>query len=106
MEVTPKTQDRYKWRGFTKRVISQVLNVYGVFEITDENKNVIYVGEGKLRDRLMAHLEGRGDPLVAVLGFYFRYERTGNKRRAKQIEKALLRLYLKPGKWPIRNDKL
>ena len=80
-----------KWSSFRKEHIEEVLNVYGVYELADGSKDVIYIGEGKLRDRLLAHVTGGSDPIPGAS--YSRYEKTGSKIRCEQRQNALLAEY-------------
>jgi len=90
-----------QWIPFTKENVRKVPDVYGVYELANTNKEIIYIGCGKLRSRLLAHFKD----IVGVA--YFRYEKTGSQERAKQRERMLLRKYLSTheGKLPKFNER-
>lgn len=41
---------------------NEVKYVYGVYELGDRNKSIVYIGEGKIRERLLAHFPDGSDP--------------------------------------------
>ena len=93
-----------RWSKYTKDNVGGVSNIYGTYELADGDKNVVYIGEGKLYDRLMAHFATGSDPIPAVS--HFRYEATRSKQRAKQRQNALLfEFKRKYGKLPRYNQK-
>ena len=93
-----------RWSNFGKENVRKVPNVYGVYELANGAKDVIYIGEGKLRDRLLAHFAGGSDPIPGAS--YFRYETTGSKNRCVQRQNALLAEYeRKYGRLPRFNQK-
>lgn len=93
-----------KWSRYTKDDVRNVANVYGVYELADGAGNIVYIGEGKLRERLIAHLSIHSDPTPGVS--YFRYATTGSKRKAKQRQNALLSEFRrKYGRLPMYNQK-
>ena len=93
-----------KWSRNTKDNVRSVANVYGVYELANGSGNIVYIGEGKLRERLIAHLSIRSDPTPGVS--YFRYATTGSKRRAIERQNALLSEFnRKYERLPIYNQK-
>ena len=93
-----------RWSKYTKDHVRNVPNIYGTYELADGDKNVVYIGEGKLYDRLMAHFATGSDPIPAVS--HFRYEVTKRKQRAKQRQNALLSKFEENyGKLPKYNQK-
>ena len=59
-----------RWSSFRKEnVIKEVPNFYGVYEVADGAKEVLYIGEGKVRDRLLAHFSGGSDLIAGGLIF-------------------------------------
>ncbi|RLE06553.1 excinuclease ABC subunit C [Candidatus Aerophobetes bacterium] len=81
-----------RWSSFRKEnVIKEVPNFYGVYEVADGAKEVLYIGEEKVRDRLLAHFSGGSDPIPGVS--YFRCETTRSKDRCVQRQNALLAEY-------------
>ena len=94
-----------KWIRFNKENVKKVPDVYGAYEIANAAKGTIYIGSGKLRSRLLAHFPRASDPIVGAS--YFRYEKTGSSKRAKQREKTLLmEYYMKHGRLPKFNQKI
>jgi hypothetical protein len=74
------------------------------YELAARSKDVIYVGEGKLRDRLLAHFASGSDPIPGIS--YFKYETTRSKDRCKQRQNALLAEYEREyGRLPTFNQK-
>lgn len=54
-----------RWSDYSKERLEQVDNNFGVYELADSYGRVIYIGEGKVRDRLLDHVPGRGrSPIV------------------------------------------
>ncbi len=80
-----------KWSIFNKENVTEIENVYAVYELAAGSKDVIYIGEGKLRDRLLAHFARGSDPIPGTS--YFRYETTRSKDRCIQRQNALLAEY-------------
>lgn len=80
-----------RWSSFRKERVKEISNVCGVYEMAGRSKDVIYIGEGKLRDRLLAHVTNGSDPIPGAS--YFRYETTGSKTRCEQRQNALLAEY-------------
>jgi len=94
-----------KWSSFTKENVKRIKDIYGVYEIADKYKNVIYVGQGKLRSRLMSHFLNGLDPIPGAA--YFRAMPTGNKAKAVRKERSILKEYLKRfNKLPKYNDRV
>lgn len=81
------------WSNFNWEKLFEVSNVYGVFELSDSAKNVIYIGEGKLQDELKRYKSGK-DP-CKTQARKFRYEQMNSKQRAEQRERALLKEFEK-----------
>ena len=77
-----------KWSNYKKKHIEEVDNVYAVYELADGSKEVIYIGEGKLRERLLAHITDGSDPIPTTS--HFRFETTGSKTRCVQRQNYLL----------------
>lgn len=81
------------WSSFTRSKIKDVPNNIGIYEIAREgggSKTILYIGEGKLRNRLIVHLPGRKEPIPGSL---FRVKETQSKRRSKQLERKHLRRF-------------
>jgi excinuclease UvrABC nuclease subunit len=93
-----------KWSRYTKDNIRTIPGVYGAYELSDGSKHVVYIGEGNLQDRLLAHFAASSDPTPGIS--YFRYVTTGSKQRAVQRQNALLSEFMKKhGRLPRYNQK-
>ncbi|MCK4444076.1 MAG: excinuclease ABC subunit C [Thermoplasmata archaeon] len=93
-----------KWTSFNKKNVSGVVNVYGAYELGDRSGEVIYIGEGRLRDRLMSHFSNGSDPIPGTARY--RYEQTSSKERAVSRQNALLREFKrKYGRLPFFNQR-
>ena len=75
-----------KWSKFTYENLEKVDPFYGVYELGDKNKNVIYIGQGVLSERLWNHK--KTDNTCLKKAHYFRFEKAGSKVRAEQRERA------------------
>ncbi len=80
-----------RWSRFEDEKLEEVPDVYGVYELGNRLRNVIYIGQGKLWSRLWDHCV-TDDPCIRK-SYWFRYETTGGKLRAEQRERALLTEY-------------
>lgn len=92
---------RKKWSIFSEENVKSVPSVYGVYELADSKKSIIYIGQGKLQERLMDHLNN------IKKAKYFRFEQIRSKEKAEQREKALLREYRENhGHLPNYNERM
>ena len=101
-----------KWTEYTKENVKSEPDIFGVYEIAHyttwaKTREVLYIGEGRMRDRLLAHIpDGSRTHENVVGGDVYRYEETGSKLRAVQRQNALLRDYKKEfGKLPKYNQR-
>ena len=93
-----------KWSVYNKEKVKTVPDVCGVYELADSNGNVLYIGEGRLRERLFSHFSNAPEPTPGVS--LFRCEKTGSKRRCVERQNALLAEYRrKYGRLPKYNQK-
>jgi hypothetical protein len=93
-----------KWSSFRKKRVKKTSDVYAVYELADRSKDVIYIGEGILRDRLLAHVTNGSDPIPETS--YFRYEITESKNQCEQLQNALLAEYFRVyGRLPKYNQQ-
>ena len=93
-----------KWSSFRKERVKKTSDVYAVYELADRSKDVIYIGEGILKDRLLAHVTNGSAPTPGTS--YFRYETTGSKTRCEQRQNALLEEYFRVhGRLPKYNQQ-
>ena len=67
-----------RWTKYTKENIKKVADIIGVYELGNlKTGKMLYMGEGKLRSRLLAHLpEGTRHEEIKVGADVFRYEIT------------------------------
>lgn len=82
-----------RWSKFTEENLDRADPVYGVYELGDNDKNVIYIGQGVLSERLWAHKNS--DKPCFQKARYFRFQKTGGKQRAEQRERAEMNAYLR-----------
>ena len=82
-----------KWSEFTEENLGRVDPVYGVYELGNKDKDVIYIGQGVLSERLWAHFNSDNPCLQKAQ--YYRFEKTGSKLRAEQRERAEMNAYEK-----------
>jgi hypothetical protein len=81
-----------RWSRMTQDALEVDIDTYGVYELADRAGHIIYVGQGRIRERLASHSRGDEDPCTRAARF-FRFEMTGGKERAEQRERALMRDY-------------
>lgn len=93
-----------KWSNYTKINVRRVSNVFGMYELADGRGHIIYIGEGKLQDRLIAHFSNGSDPIPGAS--LFRYTSTGGKKKAVQNQNSSLsKIYRTTGNLPRFNQK-
>lgn len=93
-----------KWSKFTFENLKRVDLVHGVYELGDKDKNVIYIGQGILTERLLAHKISRKACFRKAQ--YYRFEKTGGKERAEQRERAEMSQYERQyGNFPECNKR-
>ena len=96
---------RKKWSKFNKKKVSKLKDNYGVYELADKDKKLVYVGQGKIKTRLLRHFIGKEDPIPEAA--YYRFHKTGSKEKAEQRERSLLRKHEKRrGKLPKYNQRV
>ena len=94
-----------KWSKFTKKNVERLKDIFGVYEIADRSKKVIYIGRGRLRSRLLRHFPRGEDPIPGAA--YFRVARSYSRLRAEQKERKLLKNFKKKhGKLPRYNQRV
>jgi len=92
-----------RWSYFTKTNVSRETNHYGVYELGNSD-DILYIGEGRVYTRLMAHFSDGSDPVVGAS--LYRVEYTGGKDKAVQRQNAELSAYKrKHGKYPRFNRR-
>ena len=94
-----------RWSRFRWDKLDEVPNVFGVYELADDNDYTIYVGSGHLRDRLL-HWK-RSDDSCIMQARKFRFEELYSDERCRQRERALLREYQTThGRLPRCNQRM
>ena len=92
-----------KWSAFNKTNVSRETDNFGVYELGNVHGE-IYIGEGHVRSRLLAHFRDGNDPIVGASDY--RVEYTGGKTRAVQRQNAELATYKRRyGKYPRYNQR-
>jgi len=81
-----------KWSDYTPENVAEAPDVFGVYEIANRLKNVIYIGEGNIKERLASHLRPKSPDYFSNAS-YFRYETTGGKAKAVAAQNVLLKFY-------------
>ncbi len=79
------------WLKISPSNLKLIPDVIGVYVIGNTSKKTIYIGEGRIKDRVKAHVKNPKFTDAA----YFMIEVTNSKRRAQQRERALHRAYIK-----------
>jgi predicted GIY-YIG superfamily endonuclease len=94
-----------RWSRYDEFTVAEAPNALGVYEIGNRLRNVIYIGSGRIRERLQAHMSPSGNRCIRQKGKYVRWEQTGSKERAQQRENALLEAFYRiHGRWPECNE--
>jgi excinuclease UvrABC nuclease subunit len=90
-----------RWIDFNEENVKQIPNAYGVYQFADENKEILYIGEGKLKHNISIYLEESNTKTNIT---YFRYRENDIKRSSKQRQSIVLKDYReKHGKLPEFN---
>ena len=80
-----------RWIDFNEENIEQLPNTYGVYQLADKDKEIIYIGEGKLIHNLLAHLSSKSNETEDVT--YFRFRENNSKKSSKMRQGILLKEY-------------
>ena len=92
-----------QWWTYTKNVVAYDPDKLGVYELGDENKKTVYYGSGKIKTRLLDHLNKKECPLAR----YYRYELFSTEEECRKREQELLEIYKGVyGKLPMYNEKI
>jgi hypothetical protein len=94
-----------KWSDYKKEGISQEENFFAAYELANKDKKIVYIGEGQLKTRLLAHMSNGSEPVVGTS--YYRYELTGSKQKCISRQNALLKDFMdnNNGELPSFNTK-
>ncbi|MGZ7048986.1 MAG: DUF7508 domain-containing protein [Methanobacterium sp.] len=91
-----------RWIDFNEENIKQLPNSYGVYQLADGNKDIIYIGDGKLIHNLLVHLSDKFYEIDSIS--YFRFRENDSKKSSKIRQGILLKKYKdKHGKAPKLN---
>ncbi|WP_422005396.1 DUF7508 domain-containing protein [Roseivirga pacifica] len=94
-----------RFSDYIKEKVQSEDNFYGVYELANSSNEIIYIGEGKIRTRLKAHLPYGQHPVRGAKKY--RVEYTYSKRTCEQRERALQRDFRKKnGRLPSFNLQL
>ncbi len=77
-----------RWIDFNEENIKQLPNAYGVYQLADENKEIVYIGQGKLVNTLLSHLSDETEEIS-----YFRFRENDSKKSSKLRQNILLKEY-------------
>ena len=80
-----------RWIDFNEENIKQLPNTYGVYQLADKDKEIVYIGEGKLIHNLLAHLSDKSDEPEKIT--YFRFRENDSKKSSKIRQSILLKEY-------------
>ena len=93
-----------KWSTFNKSRAYGESNNLGVYELGGRFNQVLYIGEGRIREQLLSHFSNGSAPCPGTAGY--RVEYTKSKARAVQKQNALLAEYeARYGRLPKYNQK-
>ena len=93
-----------RWSNYTKETVrANETDNYGVYEIGNSTE-VLYIGEGHTKTRLLAHFPDAAEPVVGASGY--RTEYTQSKQRCVERQNALLAEFKKRyGRLPKYNQR-
>ncbi|OGD55503.1 hypothetical protein A3K78_11350 [Candidatus Bathyarchaeota archaeon RBG_13_52_12] len=91
-----------QWWGYSAASVSLESDIYGVYELGDADKEIVYVGSGKVKDRLLCHLENKECPLAR----YYRLLIVGAEESCNSMESEIVQEYReRKGRPPLYNEK-
>ena len=91
------------WWAYTKNMVQHDPDDLAVYELGDKDKKTVYYGSGKLKTRLLDHLNKKECPLAR----YYRFEKFSTEKECRAKEEALLGAYKKKhGKLPMYNERI
>ena len=90
-----------RWMDFNEENVKQLPNSYGVYQFANDKKEIVYIGEGKLKHNISVCFSDK-DAAESIV--YFRYRENDSKKCSKQRKNILLKEYReKNGKIPELN---
>lgn len=91
-----------RWIDFNEENLKELLNKNGVYQLANHKKEIIYIGQGKLKHNLMVQFNE--DSEKTEITVYFRYRENDTKKSSKQRQNLLLKEFIyKHGKPPKFN---
>ena len=89
--------------AYTLDAVQYEKDELSVYELGDDSKNTIYYGSGRLKTRLLDHLNKRECPMAR----HYRYELFSTETQCRDRENELLEEYKrKNGKLPMYNERV
>lgn len=90
-----------RWIDFNEENVKQLPNSYGVYQFANDKKEIVYIGDGKLKHHISLHFSDKEATENIV---YFRYRENDSKKSSKLRKNILLKEYReKNGKMPEFN---
>ena len=91
-----------QWWCYNAASVSLNSDYYGVYELGDANEEIVYIGSGKVKSRLLYHLEKKECPLAR----YYRLIIVGVEESCKSKELEILQEYRESmGRLPMYNER-
>jgi hypothetical protein len=91
------------WWSYRENLVKSDRDDFGVYELADEYNNTVYYGSGKIRTRLLSHLNKKEFPVARC----YRMEYTSCEADCRRKEEQLLHAYKKThGKPPMYNERI
>ena len=78
-----------KWWTYSLGLVITDQDDFGVYELGDDNKNTVYYGSGRVKSRLLDHLNKQEYPAAK----HYRIEYLESEEAARAREEQLLRDY-------------
>ena len=91
-----------RWWTYSLGLVYADQDNFGVYELGDDDKNTLYYGSGKVKSRLLDHLNKKECPMAK----YYRVEYLGSEEASRAKEEQLLKDYESAnGKLPMYNHR-
>ncbi len=94
-----------EWWAYYATVVGHDPDSLGVYELGDKDKETVYYGSGRIKTRLLDHLNKKETPLAR----HYRFELFGTEAQCRAREEELLRDYKRihgKGKLPMYNERI
>ena len=93
-----------QWWDYREGIVASDRDDFGVYELADDNKNTLYYGSGKVKTRLLDHLNKKECPMTR----YYRVEYYSYETECREKERQLLDAYKNShnGKLPMYNERM